>query len=76
MTETTTVAEQPAAPSVVDDEVHHLFCCCDENLGLCGTDLTGVPINDDDEVPCPLCYSVEDEPCPRCGCVECPEELP
>lgn len=55
------------------DEVH-LFCCCDENLGLCGADLTDIPVVDrDDDVPCPMCFALEDDPCPFCGCMDCEE---
>ena len=41
----------------------HLFCC-DENIALCGVDLTHVPITDGvDETPCPMCFDLEDSPC-------------
>ena len=49
-------------------EIDH-FYCCDENVALCGEDLTGVEeVGDDSENPvCPLCQLVvESGRCPRC----------
>lgn len=56
-------------------DLFHLFCCCDPNLGLCGADLTDVPVIDgvgDDA--CPMCFSLGSEPCARCGCTDCEED--
>lgn len=53
------------------DELDHLYCC-DENVAMCGIDLTDVveiPADEDGPV-CPLCNYVESEglPCPAPGC--------
>jgi len=61
----TAVAELPTKIGVDDIEVWHLVCCCNEDLALCGEDLTGHPFGHSD-VPCPICHDV-DTTCPRCG---------
>lgn len=49
------------------DGLNHLYCC-DENLGLCGTDLGGHQETADDTT-CVVCVELEasDRPC-RPGC--------
>jgi hypothetical protein len=48
----------------------HLVCCCDQNLALCGEDVSDVPWADDYDQPCPLCcFAFEaEERCGHCGC--------
>jgi hypothetical protein len=66
--------ERPVLPGAgEDDDAMHLFCC-DENIAMCGEDLTedetvDADDVDDDEV-CPLCQLVEDNhlACPVPGC--------
>lgn len=72
-------ATKPApdrAPSPLDDkDIAHLVCCCDENLAVCGLDMTNVPVAKDDAIPCPLCFDgiPERAVCPRCrrDCFDC-----
>jgi hypothetical protein len=56
----------PTLTSTVD-ETH--IVCCDDNVAMCGADVTGTPWVESDDV-CPLCELVEDEdlPCPVPGC--------
>lgn len=61
---------RPDQPVDDDDGVKHLSCC-DEDVALCGLDISDYEFNDDDDVPiCPLCAYVDDEglPCPVPGC--------
>lgn len=55
--------------SVDDDELTHWFCACDENRGLCGVDLTDVPIigDDDPALECVVCADLDWSDCERCG---------
>ncbi|MEU3452128.1 hypothetical protein ABZ671_00595 [Micromonospora sp. NPDC006766] len=51
-------------------EVEHYYCC-DENVAMCGLDLTGAPEVEPGGGPvCPLCHLAWDEgrPCPVPGC--------
>lgn len=54
-----------------DDEVTHLWCC-DENISMCGLDISGDPIDQDapDEQNCTLCVMVNETwgTCPVPGC--------
>jgi hypothetical protein len=56
------------AVSAEDPDTLDLVCCCDENIALCGEDVREVPWSEDEERPCPICFTVEDVPCARCGC--------
>jgi hypothetical protein len=60
----------PAAPDATGDVIH--LWCCDENISMCGLDITDEPEvqPEEDEVLCPMCALVEDEglPCPAPGC--------
>ena len=38
-----------------DDELWHYYCCDDINLGLCSSNLTDTPINDELEANCIVC---------------------
>lgn len=51
-----------------DADRNHYFCC-DEDVAMCGVDLSGVPFTDD-EVDCRPCRYVflEGLPCPVPGC--------
>jgi len=49
-------------------DLHHLWCC-DENVGMCGFDISKLPINDgEDDEPCTVCYDLveADEDCVKC----------
>lgn len=68
------VADRPAPGGPdADDPFHHLYCC-DENLALCGADLSGTEETGDcDEATCPVCplCAIADEEgmrCPVPGC--------
>lgn len=57
------------APSTagMGDDLNHITCVCDDNLALCGTDVTYHEWVATAEVTCVVCRDLEDEPCPRCG---------
>lgn len=46
------------------DELDHLYCC-DSDLALCGTDVSGHEDNDADGT-CIVCLDLEFQPCPSC----------
>jgi hypothetical protein len=53
----------------------HYVCHCDDDVALCGLDVSALEFVVDGEyndAPCSLCYIVweDDQPCPRCGCVD------
>lgn len=48
------------------DELDHLYCC-DPDLALCGTDISGHEDNDADGT-CVVCLDLEFAPCRLCGC--------
>lgn len=53
-----------------DDDIVHLYCQCDEDLGLCGLDLSDmreVPVMED-QVVCVVCADLAEMACARCGC--------
>lgn len=53
-----------------DDDLHHVTCC-DDDIAMCGLDVTDVPWGDGEgEVLCPLCAIAEEEDlaCPVPGC--------
>jgi len=57
-------------PPFLDDEPSHIVCCVDENIGLCGTDLTNVPwVDDDTPTGCVVCSDLHDVVtfCPKGG---------
>lgn len=61
---------KPSNTSSDDDDLDHIYCECDENISLCGIDLTGVEeIDKDAETPddCVVCIDLRDRPCQRCG---------
>jgi hypothetical protein len=69
----TAVLERPRpTPPVAGADPIHLFCC-DEDIAMCGADLTDQDVQerDDDTPVCPMCALVEDEGLP-CPVPECP----
>ena len=61
--------ESPKSESLHDDTLYHIFCECDEDLGLCGLDISDLVISEplgDDKV-CVVCLDLEFVPCSRCG---------
>jgi hypothetical protein len=63
----------PRVPTVSDDDITHAVCHCNANLGLCGKDVADAQWDLEAEIPCPLCFTLIDGPCPHCGCVGCPD---
>lgn len=64
--------DPPGTTGPADDPYQHLWCC-DENVALCGLDLTGYEDDpDSDEPVCALCAIAyaEGMPCPVPGCEE------
>ena len=61
--------ESPASASLDDNTLFHIFCECDEDLGLCGLDISDYAISDplDGDPVCVVCLDLEFVPCPRCG---------
>ena len=60
-----------------DDGFNHIYCC-DENLAMCGKDLTGVREVDPETDPDPVCVACEAAwlagfPCPVPECPRGPE---
>lgn len=56
---------------VVTDHAHaksyiHMVCECNEDVALCGKDLTGRPFADG-SVECVVCADLDRQPCPLCG---------
>lgn len=69
---TTALDEAPLVttdgPNGTDDELDHIFCC-NEDLALCGADISGTEfISDDEELfPCVVCNEMQYRECPKCG---------
>lgn len=69
-------ADPAATPPGGDEgiELFHIMCCADENLGLCGIDLTDVPVVEscpEDDQDCVVCEDIspvvgEGTKCPGC----------
>lgn len=57
-------------PVEVDDDpdVGHYVCDCDQDIALCGWDVTNEPwVTEESEIPtCPMCLDMLSGPCPRC----------
>lgn len=70
MNDSTSTAIKPAQKPTSEAgnwDVWHVFCC-DENLALCGTDVTNFPITDGDgELMCVVCDELDSIPCEVCG---------
>lgn len=47
-------------------DLNHLYCDCDPDKALCGTDVSGWPENDEGD-PCVVCDDLLWALCPRCG---------
>lgn len=61
-------------PTTTDgDDIGHLVCCCNEDLAMCGADVTDEPWGADDTPECVVCRDLwpDETDCPRCGCTEC-----
>lgn len=69
---TTAISEAPLVttdgPNGTDDDLDHLFCC-DENVAMCGADISDDEIVEDGSLlfPCVVCKDMEYRPCPKCG---------
>jgi len=58
------------ARTSADDDLDHIYCDCDPDLGLCGSDISAaIFIGDDEQLDflCLVCDDLADDPCPRCG---------
>lgn len=66
---TETVAEERARPVPMSEDIDHLICECSPDVSLCGLDVSGVPIVDDDNDDdlCLVCEDLEHIPCVVCG---------
>lgn len=67
---TTELAPRPLEDDVADNDVAHLTCCEDEDIALCGCDLT-----DATEVPatydgarCQTCFRLREQVLSGCAC--------
>lgn len=61
---------KPAVDAGGEEELAH-YTCCDETTAMCGTQLVGVEVPDDDPIDdCLLCVYVWDNhmPCPSTSC--------
>lgn len=48
-------------------DIFHMLCC-EENLAMCGTDVTHVALTSGDgEQQCVVCVALDDYDCPKCG---------
>ncbi|MFI0897731.1 hypothetical protein [Streptomyces sp. NPDC020983] len=65
---TTATAPTPATTSTGCD-LDHIYCPCDPDTALCGTDITGATFVDDVDTACVVCLDLEetDAPCALCG---------
>lgn len=56
-----------------DDDLGHTYCCLDENVGLCGADLTDAP-EMDGCTDCVVCIDLDrvGDYCPRRDFAPCP----
>lgn len=74
-TEMTAVTETAPGLSLLvsggSPDLQHITCC-DDDLAMCGQDVTGHVWASDEEAErfCPMCFLVEEEglPCPAPGC--------
>lgn len=55
-----------------DDTDNHVTCCEDDDLGLCGKDLSGHAWNEGAVVDCVICAELEDLPLVDGECQGCP----
>ncbi|MFJ1653474.1 hypothetical protein ACIOC2_19205 [Streptomyces sp. NPDC088337] len=50
------------------DDLTHAICGCNEDLALCGADVSGEPwAGEAEEVNCIVCQDLMWSPCERCG---------
>lgn len=57
-----------------DNELSHVSCCVDEDVALCGVDVSGDEFDEDVVVTCIVCAYIEDldSTTPTGHCVGCP----
>jgi hypothetical protein len=49
-------------------DIFHMLCC-EENIAMCGTDVTDLPDTDGTgEQQCVVCVELDEGNCPKCGC--------
>lgn len=63
------LTELDSKKSDVDDStLDHIFCDCNPNIALCGTDISTLDFNTViEEDLCVVCKDLEDKSCDRCG---------
>ncbi|MFC8465978.1 hypothetical protein [Streptomyces sp. NPDC057250] len=52
------------------DDLEHAACPCNEDVALCGADVSSTPWADKDRPPvnlCVVCADLVALPCPKCG---------
>jgi hypothetical protein len=50
------------------DDLHHIYCECDVDRGLCGKDISAAEFGPvDEDRACVVCVDLRDLPCERCG---------
>ena len=63
---TSTLAPTPLTSHDAADETH--VVCCNPEIALCGSDVSGTPwVDQDEEATCVVCHDLEGQPCPSCG---------
>lgn len=53
-----------------EDGLSHCYCECDEDIALCGTDVSGHAFDDaidSEDLLCVVCVELEFKTCSRCG---------
>lgn len=54
-----------------ENDENHIACLCTPKVSLCGAFLTRPLVGewevDDNDLLCPECVEVANDPCPRCG---------
>lgn len=65
----TQVLDRPTTAATAAGDVDHYYCC-DEDVALCGADLSGVPMGPEFDAICPPCQEALDAntPCPVPSC--------
>lgn len=69
MTTSSTLEKPDKTDSGGKDNLDHLYCPCDEDIALCGTDISEA--DDLENFPeddlCVVCYHLMGQLCKRCG---------
>lgn len=52
-----------------DDDLHHFYCPCNEDLALCGKDISEEPhlVETPSDNVCVVCEDLTEYPCPHCA---------